>query len=282
MDARVQAEKAEQFRKLHRGPRILVLPNAWDVASARILEELGYPAIATTSAGVAFSLGYPDGQRVSRVQMLEVVARIARAVRVPVTADMEAGYGTTAKDMSETAKALIAAGAIGLNLEDVTGEDENSQVNVALQVQKIQAIRETASSSGVPLVLNARTDIYLMPIGPAETRFDRTVERLRAYRQAGADCLFAPGIQDSETIAKLVRAFEAPLNILLSPGCPPLRELEKLGVARASAGSSAMRATLGLLRRIGKELMEAGTYSCLQDGAVPFAEVNQILARKKP
>jgi 2-methylisocitrate lyase-like PEP mutase family enzyme len=282
MDARVQAEKAEQFRKLHRGPRILVLPNAWDVASARILEELGYPAIATTSAGVAFSLGYPDGQRVSREQMLEVVARIARAVRVPVTADMEAGYGTTVQDMSETAKALIAAGAIGLNLEDVTGEDESSQVNVALQVQKIQAIRETASALGVPLVLNARTDIYLMPIGPAETRFDRTVERLCAYRQAGADCLFAPGVQDRETIAKLVRALDAPLNILLSPGCPSLREVEKLGVARASTGSSAMRATLGLLRRIGKELMEAGTYSCLQDGAVPFAEVNQILARKKP
>ena len=214
MDARVQAEKAEQFRKLHRGPRILVLPNAWDVASARILEELGYPAIATTSAGVAFSLGYPDGQRVSRVQMLEVVARIARAVRVPVTADMEAGYGTTVKDMSETAKALIAAGAIGLNLEDGTGEDLSSQVNVALQVQKIQAIRETASSAGVPLVLNARTDIYLMPIGPAETRFDRTVERLRAYRQAGADCLFAPGLRDGETIRKLVAALDGPLNIL--------------------------------------------------------------------
>jgi 2-methylisocitrate lyase-like PEP mutase family enzyme len=282
MDARVQAEKAEQFRRLHRGPAVLVLPNAWDVASARILEELGYPAIATTSAGVAFSFGYPDGQHVSRKEMLEVVARIARAVRVPVTADMEAGYGTTVKDMSETAKALIAAGAIGLNLEDVTGEDENSQVSVALQVQKIEAIRETASSLGVPLVLNARTDIYLMPIGPAETRFHRTVERLRAYRQAGADCLFAPGVQDLETIAKLVRALDAPLNILLSPGCPPLCELEKLGVARVSTGSSAMRATLGLLRRIGKELMEAGTYSCLQDGAVPFAEANQILARKKP
>ncbi len=281
MDARVQAERAEQFRKLHRGPRILVLPNAWDVASARILEELGYPAIATTSAGIAFSLGYPDGQRVSREQMLEVVARIARAVRVPVTADMEAGYGITAKDMSETAKALIAAGAIGLNLEDVTGEDESSQVEVALQVEKIRAIRETALSAGVPLVLNTRTDIYLMPIGPAETSFDRTVERLRAYRQAGADCLFAPGVQDRETIAKLVRALEAPLNILVSPGCPSLRELEKLGVARASTGSSAMRATLGLLRRIGKELMEAGTYSSLQDGAIPFSEVNQIMGRKK-
>jgi 2-methylisocitrate lyase-like PEP mutase family enzyme len=282
MNVRVQAEKAEQFRKMHGGPRILVLPNAWDVASARILEELGYPAIATTSAGVAFSLGYPDGQRIRRDEMLGMVERIAHAVRVPVTADMEAGYGTTVKDMSETAKALIAAGAVGMNLEDVTGDDENSHVNVALQVEKIQAIRETASSLGVPLVLNARTDIYLMPIGPAETRFDRTVERLRAYRKAGADCLFAPGVQDRETIAKLVRALEAPLNILVSSGCPSIRELEKMGVARASTGSAAMRATLGLLRRIGKELMEAGTYSFLQDGAVPFAEVNQILARKKP
>src|ERR1700675_1740599 len=138
MDIIAQGRKAEELRKLHGGPRMLVLPNAWDVASARMLEELGYPAIATTSAGVAFSLGYPDGQRVSRDEMLEVVARIARAVRVPVTADMEAGYGTTVQDMSETAKALIAAGSIGLNLEDVTGEDESSQVKVALQVQKIQ------------------------------------------------------------------------------------------------------------------------------------------------
>ena len=281
MNIRIQAERAEQFRKLHGGPRILVLPNAWDVASARILEELGYPAIATTSAGIAFSLGYPDGQRVSRDQMLEVVARIAHAVRVPVTADMESGYGTSVKDMTETAKALIAAGAIGLNLEDVTGDDESSHVETKLQVKKIGAIREISSSLGVPLVLNARTDIYLMPIGPAETRFDRTVERLRAYHQAGADCLFAPGVQDRETIAKLVGALEAPLNILLTPACPSLRELEKMGVARASAGSAAMRATLGLLRRIGKELTEAGTYSLLQDGAVPFAEVNEIMARKK-
>jgi 2-methylisocitrate lyase-like PEP mutase family enzyme len=282
MDVRVQAEKAEQFRKLHRGPRILVLPNAWDVASARILEELGYPAIATTSAGIAFSLGYPDGQRVSRDEMLEVVERIAHGVRVPVTADMEAGYGTTVKDMSETAKAVIAAGAIGINLEDVMGEAEGSHVDVNLQVEKIGAICEVSKSLGVPFVLNARTDIYLMPIGEVESRFDRTVERLRAYRQAGADCLFVPGLQDRETISKLVRAIDGPLNILIGPACPSLRELETIGVARASTGSGAMRATLGLLRRIGKELMEAGTYSSLQGGAVPFAEVNQILARKKP
>jgi 2-methylisocitrate lyase-like PEP mutase family enzyme len=279
MDVRVQAEKAEQFRKLHRGLHLLVLPNAWDVASARILEELGYPAIATTSAGIAFSLGYPDGQRVSREQMLEVVARIAHAVRVPVTADMEAGYGTTAKDMSETAKALIAAGAIGMNLEDVTGEDESSHVNMTLQVEKIRAIRETASSLGVPLVLNARTDIYLMPIGRAETRFDRTVERLRAYRQAGADCLFAPGLRDEETIRKLVAALDGPLNILLMPGGPSLGELEKMRVARASAGSAVMRATLSLVQRIGKELMQAGSCDFLFDGTIPHAELNRLLSR---
>src|SRR6266568_456267 len=141
MNVREQAEKAEQFRKLHRGPRMLVLPNAWDVASARILEEAGYPAIAPTSAGVAFSLGYPDGERISRKEMLEVVARIAHAVRVPVTADMEAGYGTTVKDMIETAKAVVAAGAIGLNLEDVTGDDASSHVDVALQVEKIREVQ---------------------------------------------------------------------------------------------------------------------------------------------
>jgi 2-methylisocitrate lyase-like PEP mutase family enzyme len=280
MDVRVQAEKAEQFRKLHGGPQILVLPNSWDVVSARILEELGFPAIATTSAGIAFSLGYPDGQRVSREQMLEVVSRIAHAVRVPVTADMESGYGTTVKEMSETAKALVAAGAIGLNLEDVTGDDERSHVDLKLQMEKISTIREVSASLGVRLVLNARTDIYLMPIGPAETRFDRTVERLRAYHQAGADCLFAPGVSNGDTIAALVKAVPGPLNILISPSCPPLAELEQMAVARASTGSGAMRATLGLLRRIGTELKESGSYSVLQDGAVPFAELNQILARK--
>jgi 2-methylisocitrate lyase-like PEP mutase family enzyme len=258
MDIRAQAQKAEQLRKLHSGPRILVLPNAWDVASARIVEELGYPAIATTSAGVAFALGYPDGQRISREEMLGAVARIARAIRVPVTADFEAGYGVSLQDMEETAKALIAAGAVGMNLEDVTGDNESSQVDLALQVEKIRTIRKVTASLGVPLVLNARTDVYLMPIGPPETRFARTVERLRAYRQAGADCLFAPGV-----------------------GSPSLGELEKMGVARASTGSALMRATLGLVRRIGRELMAAGTYTSLQDGAIPFAEVNQLLARKK-
>jgi 2-methylisocitrate lyase-like PEP mutase family enzyme len=279
MEITAQARKAEALRKLHSGPRMLVLPNAWDVASARVMEELGYPAIATTSAGVAFSLGYPDGQRISRDEMLEVVARIARAVRVPVTADMEAGYGTTTKDMAETAKAIVAAGAVGLNLEDVTGDTESSQVDTSLQVEKIRAIRETSASAGVPLVINARTDAYLMPIGPEATRFERTVERLRAYRGAGADCVFAPGVKERELIEKLVKAVAAPLNVLVTPGCPSILELEKLGVARASVGSGVMRSALGLVRRIGRELLETGTYASAFEGAIPFAEVNALLAR---
>lgn len=282
MDTKAQGRKAEELRKLHHGPRILVLPNAWDVASARIVEELGYPAIATSSAGVAFSLGYPDGQRITREEMLEVVGRIARAVRIPVTADMEAGYGTTVKDMAETAKALVASGAVGLNLEDVTGDTEDSLVEIGLQVKKIQAIRETSAKLGVPLVINARTDVYLVPVGPEATRFDRTVERLRAYRDAGADSLFVPGLSEAEIIEKLVKAVDAPLNILASTGCPSLKELEKIGVARVSVGSGMMRATLGLVRRIGTELRESGTYSALFDGAIPFRELNQLMAQSAP
>jgi 2-methylisocitrate lyase-like PEP mutase family enzyme len=280
MNVRIQAEKAEQFRKLHHGPRMLVLANAWDVVSARILEECGHPAIATSSAAVAFSRGYPDGQRIPRDEMLDVVARIARSVRVPVTADLEAGYGATVEDMAETVKAAIEAGAIGMNLEDVTGDDESSLVDTALQVEKIRAIREKAKSLGVPFVLNARTDIYLMPVGAEATRFERTVERLRAYRDAGADCLFAPGVHERETIAKLVKAVAAPLNILMTPHCPSLAELEKMGVARVSAGSMVMRAALGVVRRIGIEMLESRSCETLFAGAIPYADLNGMMGRQ--
>jgi 2-methylisocitrate lyase-like PEP mutase family enzyme len=279
MDMRKQAEKAEKFRKLHHGPRLLLLPNAWDVASARILEECGHPAIATSSAAVAYSLGYPDGQRISRGEMLEVAGRIARATNIPVTADLEAGYGTTPKDMADTVKAAITAGIIGMNLEDVTGDDEGSLVDLPLQVEKIRAIREAASSAGVPFVLNARTDIYLMPIGPEATRFERTVERLRAYREAGADCLFAPGVYDVETIKRLVKAVEAPLNILANPACPPVAEMEKAGVARVSAGSGIMRAAMGLVQRIGKEMLESRSCEMMFAGATPFIDLKRMMTR---
>ncbi len=280
MEIKVQAEKAEKLRKLHQGPRLLALPNAWDVVSARILEEVGHPAIATSSAAVAFSLGYPDGQRISRGEMLDAVARITRAVRVPVTADLESGYGKTPEEIADFTKAMVASGAVGLNFEDVTGDDESTHVELGLQVQKIRAIRETAAALGVPVVINARTDIYLMPIGPETTRFQRTVERLHAYRDAGADCLFVPGLCDREIIAKLVEAVDAPLNILASAGCPSLEDLEKMGVARVSAGSSAMRAAMGAFQRVAKDWLAHGSYDSLHQVTVPYAELNQMMARR--
>lgn len=280
MNIRRQAEKAEQFRKLHHGPRMLLLPNAWDVAGARILEESGHPAIATSSAAVAFSLGYPDGQRISRDEMLEVCGRIARAVNIPVTADLEAAYGTTVKDTVETVKAAISAGIIGMNFEDVTGDDESSFVDLPLQVEKIRAICETANSLGVPFVLNARTDVYLMPIGPEATRFERTVERLRAYRDAGASCLFVPGLYDRDTIAELVKAIEAPLNILATPVCPPMQELEEIGVARVSAGSGLMRAAMGVVQRVAKELLEERSFKTMFAGATPYIDLNRMMQRR--
>jgi 2-methylisocitrate lyase-like PEP mutase family enzyme len=270
-------EKATAFRALHHGPKALVLPNIWDVASARIVEEAGYPAIATTSAGVAFSLGYPDGEKISREEMLARVARIARAVKVPVTADVEAGYGPRPEDAAQTARGVIEAGAVGMNFEDGTEDPAHPLVDLSLQLEKIRAIRETALNAGVLLVLNARTDVYLRQVGPREERYDEAVRRLLAYRDAGAECVFVPGLRDPEVIRRIVQDVKCPVNILAGPGSPTIPELERLGVARVSLGSSPMRATLGLLRRMAEELKTSGTYQSLE-GAPAHAEVNKMLS----
>jgi 2-methylisocitrate lyase-like PEP mutase family enzyme len=262
-------EKVALFRKLHQGPRILVLPNASDVASARIFEEAGFPAVATSSAGVAFSLGYPDGERITRDEMIAVVKRFAGALSIPVTADVEAGYG----DPVATAEALVEAGAVGMNLEDAIGDNARSLVDLNTQVQIIERIR-----SKTDLVINARTDVYLKSTGDPGTRLERTVERLNAYRKAGADCLFAPAVRDADTIAKLVRAVDGPLNILGTVGSPSVGELERLGVRRVSVGSGPMRAAMGLMQRIAKELREQGTYSAMTDGALSYSDANHLFS----
>jgi 2-methylisocitrate lyase-like PEP mutase family enzyme len=263
-----QDEKAHQFRELHHGPAILVLPNAWDVATAKVFEAAGFPAIATTSSGIAASLGYPDGERISRDEMLEVVARIANAVAVPVTADVEAGYG----DPVATAKAVVAAGAIGMNLEDATGKDGSTLADLAAQCDTLRQIR----ALGLPLVTNARSDVFLAQVGDPSTRLERTIERLNAYHEAGADSLFAPGVTDRETIARLAREVRGPLNILATPGVPSIVELQALGVARVSIGSGASRAVLGLVRRIASELRE-GSYDSMFADQIPYAKVNRML-----
>jgi 2-methylisocitrate lyase-like PEP mutase family enzyme len=271
--------KAASFRVLHSGREILLLPNVWDVASALLIEESGFKAVATSSAGIAFSLGYPDGQRISREQMLAVIARIAKAVRVPVTADVEAGYGKTPEDAGRTARAVAEAGAVGMNLEDAMGDSPSVLVELPLQLEKIRAVREMASRLRIPLVLNARTDMYLLQIGDPAERYDETVRRLSAFREAGADCVFAPGLRDAPTIGRLVADLKCPINILAGPGSPSVPELSKLGVARVSLGSATMRATVGCLRRIAQELKATGTYSNLED-APSHAEMNRMMERK--
>lgn len=260
-------EKTSVLRKLHGGPKILVLPNAWDVASARIFETAGFPAIGTTSAGVANSLGYPDGESISRDEMLDVVRRIARAVAIPVTADVESGYG----DPLATAQAVVDAGAAGMNLEDSTAEDATSLADISTQAKSIEEIRTKTD-----LVINARTDLFLLSIGDPATRLERAIERLNAYRKAGADCLFAPGVRDADTIGRLARAVNGPLNILATAGTPPVAELQRLGVARVSIGSGAMRAGMGLTKRIATELFERGTYSAFTEGAMVYTDANRL------
>ena len=277
---RNQAELARQFLELHRGPKILVLPNAWDVSSARIFEDAGFPAIGTTSAGIAFSLGYPDGQKIPRDEMLAAVRRIAAAVDVPVTADVEAGYGSTPEEVAETARAVIAAGAVGMNLEDGVEGKPDFLVDMNRQKEIIRAVLEVAEGAGVPFVLNARTDIFLYGIGPAETRLARAIERLNAYRAAGAPSLFAPGVKDKETIGQLARRLAGPLNILATVGTPPVAELQELGVARVSVGSGPMRATLGFLARMAREIREEGAFTLMTDGALPYADANRLVRPK--
>ena len=271
-----RTNQAIQFRQLHRGPNVLILPNAWDVASARIFEDAGFPAIATTSAGIAYSLGYADGQHIPREEMMARIARIVRAVHVPVTADIEAGYGSTVEDVAKTTSELIQMGAVGMNLEDGSGDPSSPLIGFELAVNKIKAARQAAVDARAQIVINARTDVYLLPGANPDADYSEALRRLVAFRDAGADCVFAPGLKDAETIGRLAKAVECPLNILAGPGTPSIPELAKLGVARVSVGSGPMRATLGLLRRLAEELKTSGTYSEME-GAVPYAEVNKLL-----
>jgi 2-methylisocitrate lyase-like PEP mutase family enzyme len=268
------ASKAEVLRRLHVEGPMLVLPNAWDAGSARIFVEAGFPALATTSAGIAFSLGYMDGERISRDEMLAAVTRITRRISIPITADMEAGYGMTPQAVAETARRVIDAGAVGMNLED---RMEGKQlIDFALAVERVGAARAVADAAGVPLVLNARTDAFEAPELRPDQRLEEAVRRGNAFREAGADSVFVPFVGDRGTIEELVQQIRAPLNILGTPNAPTLKELAALGVRRVTFGSAPMRATLGLLRRMAREWKERGTYGTLEAYGIPFAELQHL------
>jgi 2-methylisocitrate lyase-like PEP mutase family enzyme len=269
-------DKAARLRALHKGPPILVLPNAWDAASARIFEAEGFPAVATSSAGVAAALGYPDGGVVPSREMIEAVARIARAVAVPVTADIEHAYGTTPDAVAEIVLRVIAAGAVGINIEDLVPGGADLEP-IALQVDKIKTIAKAAANAGVRVVINARTDVFLGGFGAPEARLGVAIDRGCAFLDAGADCVFVPGVRDRDTISSLVQGIGGPINVLATKGVPPVADLEALGVARVSLGSGPMRAALAVARDVARELRAAGTYESFTGNAMTYAEVNDLM-----
>lgn len=267
--------KARRFQELHRGPKILVIMNAWDAASARVFEQAGAQAVGTGSAGIAFSHGYPDTERIPREVILAATREIVNAVDVPVTADILTGLGTTLDAVVETVNEVIAMGAVGINVED--GTDEGPRLfEVDRQVEKIAAIAQAVKAAGIPIVVNARTDSYWLKIGDDTARLRTSIERANRYREAGAGCLFVPAVTDKVAIRTLVQEIQGPVNVLTVPGCPPVPELEQLGVRRVSEGSGPMRASMGLTRRIAQELLSTGTFKSFHEGAVPYPEANKL------
>jgi 2-methylisocitrate lyase-like PEP mutase family enzyme len=274
MVSSIQKEKAEMFLKFHQDKEILILLNSWDIGSSKLIEACGYKAIATTSMGIAASLGYPDCQVIQLSEMIEVVTGIVSGVKVPVTVDIEAGYGKDLNEIIDSVKKIIATGIVGINIEDSI--DLNPALLDAVEFcERISAIRALSDSQGFHLVINARTDSFYTSSGSPREKLSESIKRGNQYREAGADCIFIQPVWDKETISTLVKEINAPINILSNPGIgaglpPSVRELQDLGVARLSLGSGLMKATLSLIKKVADELSEKGTYTALSDALTPF------------
>ncbi|HEY6951318.1 MAG TPA: isocitrate lyase/phosphoenolpyruvate mutase family protein [Bacteroidota bacterium] len=276
MVSRIQKEKAELFLNYHKGKEILVLLNSWDIGSSKLIEACGFKAIATTSMGIAASLGRPDCQVIQLSELIQTVTGIVHAVHVPVTVDFEAGYGNTLNEILESVKKIIATGIVGINIEDSI--DLNPVlIDETEFCERIAAIRALSDSLGFHLVINARTDSFYTSSRSPQEKLTESIRRGNRYREAGADCIFVQPVWDKETIATLVKEINAPINILANPGNaggipPSVRELQDLGVARLSLGSGLMKATLALMKKVADELSEKGTYNVLVDTLTPLPD----------
>lgn len=258
MDQITHFEAAEALRRAHHGPRLLLLPNAWDVISARQFEAAGFEAIATTSGGVAWSLGYPDGERAPWSEVVAATRRIVNAVRAPVTADIETGYGATPAEVAKNVADILGAGASGFNIEDGVSLADRPLRPIEDAAARIRAAREAATAFGVPAVINARIDVYQKGAGEPAQRFEETVQRAKAYFAAGADCVYPIGLGDMDTIARLVKALNAPINIVARSGSPPAADFERIGVARISIATGATLAVMSLIQTMARTLRDEG------------------------
>ncbi|MBI3860167.1 MAG: isocitrate lyase/phosphoenolpyruvate mutase family protein [Thaumarchaeota archaeon] len=273
-------EKAERFRGLHHGG-ILILPNAWDIPSARLFEDEGFPAVATSSAAMMVSLGYPDGEVIPRAEYFGAVGKISEKLSVPLTVDAAAGFGRTPEEVAQTARGVVGAGAVGLNIEDFDPETKKL-FRADDQAEKIRQIRKTGEELGVPLVINARTDALRFASGNDRAKFDEAVSRATLYGDAGADCVYPMGLVEPDSIDAFVKAVRFPTNVMVRKGLPPIKELQQMGVARVSFGPYASYAAIGLLKRISREVRSKGTYTAMVDDAITFDELNALAVRKRP
>jgi 2-methylisocitrate lyase-like PEP mutase family enzyme len=275
----VPASLAERFRDANRAGRLL-LPNAWDAASARVFEEVGFTAIGTTSAGIAYAHGVRDAERIDRETMIRAVARIVKAVSCPITADIEAGYGSSPGDVAATVEGVLDVGVVGVNLEDSMHGRDEGLFTIDDQCARIAAAREAAGRHGVPMVINARTDTFLLGLGAnIEERIRLTFERGTRYLLAGADLVFIPLLVDPVIVRRLADALEGRISLMALPGAPSAGELFDAGAARVSIGQLAMLAALGTLRSIGEELRQKGTWEAIGRTFYGFGEADALFSR---
>jgi 2-methylisocitrate lyase-like PEP mutase family enzyme len=257
------------FRRLHE-EGLLVLANAWDAGSARLIESLGATALATTSAGVAWCHGYPDGDFLPVPQLVATVSDITRAARVPLTVDMEGGYSGDPAAVGEAVAAVLGAGAVGINLEDGGGAPD-------LLCAKIEHAKRAGARLGVDVFVNARTDIYLREIGPRERRVEETLARAARYQSAGTDGLFVPGLADEREIQAIASGTPLPLNVLAWPGLPPASRLAALGVRRLSSGSGLSEAAFGRIAALAAAFLAEGASDALAEGAMDYGRINGLM-----
>lgn len=277
--AKSQWHKGEIFRDLHSADGIFLMPNAWNAGSACMLESAGFPAIGTTSAGIAFCLGLPDYEgALSRGAALEETRRISTAVNVPVSADAENGYGHDPEEVAESIRLFADAGAVGASIEDFAASFAVTLYERSHAVERVRAAKEAAESLEFPFTLTARAECYLVEHADP---FKESVIRANLYREAGADCLFVPGVKDPETIAGLVREIDGPINVVMGLAENPLTiaELAALGVKRVSIGGSLTRATFGLIRRAAAEMREQGTFNFAEE-QVPDDELCRFFSAR--
>lgn len=272
-------QKGKTLHQLHHNENILVLPNVWDPLSAILLESLGYGAVATASAAIAYSNGYKDGEIMPFAMVTNVLKKIVEAVNIPVTADIESGYASDLRLFSENAKQLLDTGIVGINLED-TRHDNQSLLSAELQAERIALFRKIATSQGIPLFINARTDVYLKPdLFPGETILEEAIRRGKIYKEAGADGFYPIILQDNTAMETLVKEVGLPLNILLLPNIPDFETLHKMGVKRVSLGPGLLKIAVHAIKNISEKLLRYEGMEEIKQNPVTGAFLNQLVSK---